>query len=338
MSLKPFTEVVDSKVDKKSEKIEPYVDEASGGVQIDDIQHSLNEKEEILEQSSSIFSSFSTFIKLLILLFIVTLVADSYKSVIHIYADGSYIDVFYLISASLVLISLSLLLYKNYTQVRVLTRVTAMQEAFKKQAENPDTEIIVLSEKLLDTFAQNSDTLLVERSNVLRERMGSSHEYKEIYKELDEKVLEVLDTKVKKRIKLASTQAALSTAISPLALLDTAIILWRSMLLTKEIATIYGFKPGYYASAVLLKRGMKHVFFAGVAELGVEYISESTHSSFISKLSLSAGEGVTNGILMARLGYGVMSACRVMPMREKRETFVVGILGSIKGYLLKKES
>jgi putative membrane protein len=50
----------------------------------------------------------------------------------------------------------------------------------------------------------------------------------------------------------------------------------------------------------------------------------------VSKISLSAGEGISNGILLARIGYGVMAACRPLPMRVKRGSFIRGMVSSIK--------
>ena len=69
--------------------------------------------------------------------------------------------------------------------------------------------------------------------------------------------------------------------------------------------------------------------FAGVAELASEYLSEATHSSIISKISLSAGQGLSNGVLLARLGFGVIQACRPITSKTKRETFIKSIFISL---------
>ncbi len=120
-----------------------------------------------------------------------------------------------------------------------------------------------------------------------------------------------------------------------MALLDAGIIIWRSFLLTKDVAKLYGFKPGWLSTIVLLKQGAFNIFFAGAAELASEYANEAAGSSITSKISTSAGQGITNGILLARLGYGVMEACRPLPIRTKRDSFINAIYKSIKSLVIK---
>ena len=113
-----------------------------------------------------------------------------------------------------------------------------------------------------------------------------------------------------------------------MALLDGAIIIWRAVLLTKDIAKLYGFKPSWLGTIILLKHGAFNVFFATTTELATEYINDIAHSSLLSKISLSATEGLTNGILLARLGYGVMQACRPLPLKVKRASLIQSFYAS----------
>jgi len=152
--------------------------------------------------------------------------------------------------------------YKNYKQIMMLKSATRHQKAFTKQKGEPDKKIVPMTLELLSSY-ENSDETFKQRADVLRERISSSHDYKAIYKELDEEVMESIDVQVQARIKAASSQAALSTAISPLALLDAGIVIWRGVRLTKEIAQLYGFKPGWISTVVLLKKGAFTIFFVG---------------------------------------------------------------------------
>jgi len=52
--------------------------------------------------------------------------------------------------------------------------------------------------------------------------------------------------KAKQKIHNASVQVALSTAISPIPIVDMVLIVCRSTMLTRDIATIYGYRPGVF--------------------------------------------------------------------------------------------
>ncbi len=77
--------------------------------------------------------------------------------------------------------------------------------------------------------------------------------------------------------------------------------------------------------------------FAGVAELATDLTNEMAGSTVLAKVSQSAGQGIANGLLLARLGYGVMEACRPIESDEKRGSFVKSIMGSIFDSLSLKE-
>jgi len=74
-----------------------------------------------------------------------------------------------------------------------------------------------------------------------------------------------------------------------------------------------------------LRKSLKN----GHTELVADILSDVSGSSFISKISYSAGQGVANGVLLARLGYGVMEACRSISSKDKRKSFIKTIFTSI---------
>ena len=337
MSIKPFSEVVDERPIAQ-DVVTPFVDKASGGVNVEatyleNIETS--EQENLVVKSIGFLGSFRGVIVMSTLFFLTVLVVDAVSTLQELIRSGSVLDIVYLVALVLLLLTLTLVTYKNYRQIMMLKSATRHQRAFTREKEKPSKEIVPMTLLLLNSFSKEH-LAFTKRANILRERMSSSHEYAAIYKELDEEVLDVIDQEVQKRIKVASAQAALSTAISPLAILDAAIVIWRGVRLTKEVAKLYGFKPGWISTIVLLKQGAFTIFFVGAAELATEYVNAATESTMVSKLSLSAGEGISNGILLARIGYGVMAACRPLPMRVKRGSFITSMVSSIKDTMLQK--
>ena len=331
MSIKPFSEVVTE--EKQEEPVTtPFVDEARGGVEVEAayLEESSRRQENFVIRAINFLGSFRGVFVMFVLFVMTVLSVDALGTLQELMTSGSVLDMLYLAVLVLLLSALSIMSYKNYREIMMLKSATRHQKAFRAQKEHPDKKIVPLTLGLLDSYEKRGDDGFQKRAAVLRERISSSHDYSEIYRELDEEVLEVIDLKVQNVIKAASAQAALSTAISPLALLDAAIVIWRGVRLTKEVAQLYGFKPGWISTIVLLKKGAFTIFFVGATELAVEYVNAASESTIVSKISLSAGQGISNGVLLARIGYGVMTACRPLPMRVKRGSFISSMAGSIK--------
>lgn len=261
---------------------------------------------------------------------IVTFVVDAFNKLQGLFLSGSIFDMIYFIAVIILLATLSLFTFKNYQQIKRLKNVQETQQFYAQQKISPDKHIVPQTLELLTLYSSSANNDLKQMVELLESRINSSHDYKEIYKDLDEEVLGVIDTEVKNKITTASVQVALSTAISPVALLDAGLIVWRSFLLTKEISTLYGFKAGWLSTIVLLKKGIFNVCFAGVTELAGELASEVVGTSAINIFSLSAGQGLANGILLARLGFGVMEACRPLPFSEKKPNYIKTIFSAIK--------
>lgn len=338
MSIKPFSQRVSEREEKVQEPLKPFVDEASGGIELQTEEaQKLTQKESIFRRAIHFFGSFFGVLTVLAGFLVVAIFIDAVQTIETLFASHSLLDTFYLIALLLLLSSFTLLTYKNYKEIKSLKNVQKTQDFFTQQKQNPTKELLHATLELLTLYSASSNTKLQQKAQLLQERISSSHEYKEIYKELDEEVLSEIDYKVQSKIKAASLQAAISTAISPLALLDAGIVIWRTLRLTKEIAQLYGYKPGWLATISLLKKGAFNVFFAGATELALEYTNEIAESSIISKLSASAAQGISNGVLLARVGYGVMQACRPLPMRVKRERFTKSIYLSIKESILSSQ-
>ena len=330
MSIKPFSEMVEQSVVEEA-RVKPFIDSPKGGISVEEQLeiHAQQEAGFVIKTVSFLGSFQGVFLSTLFFMFVVLMV-DAIVSIQNLYRGYAYLDIFYLFALMILLSALALFSYRNYRDIAVMKSASRHQRAFSAQQALPNKEIVPMTEQLLKYYRHEKSDQFQERAEILKERMSSSHDYSAIYEELDQDVFEVLDVEVQRRIKIASTQAALSTAISPLAVLDAAIVIWRSVRLTQEIAQLYGFKPGWIATVILLRRGAFSVFFAGATELALEYVNAASESTVISKISLSAGQGISNGILLARLGYGVMSACRPLPMRIKRQSFVVSMMGALK--------
>ncbi len=274
----------------------------------------------------------SVFVGFCVLVFAWVL-AKSVQSVEEVLSGGDLSSYIYLAGFLFLLVVLGVFTYENMVQIKKIKNVTQIKEGFKIQKQNPDKSIIALGNFLLKQYENSVDEKVLKS---VKDELQSVGIYENIYESLDKKLLANIDEKAKKAITKASLQGALSTAISPVALVDMALIVYRSVALTKEIATLYGYKPTIVTTSMLLKQGMVNVMFAGVVELATEFTNQATSSSFLSKASKQLGQGAANGILLARLGFGVLQACRPIEYEDGKSSFFKMFLGSLKDAFTQK--
>jgi putative membrane protein len=136
-------------------------------------------------------------------------------------------------------------------------------------------------------------------------------------------VLAPLDRQARRLVTRGARDIGALTALSPLGLLDSAIVLWRTLAMLRAIARLYGVRPGPVASIRLLRRTLGHVLAAGLGELLSDAAVETAGASLLSVISTRIGQGAVHGLLAARLGHAAVQICRPLP-------FVEGELPSMK--------
>jgi putative membrane protein len=129
-------------------------------------------------------------------------------------------------------------------------------------------------------------------------------------------VLAPLDRRAYQLVRRGARDIGALTALSPLGLLDSALVLARTMIMLRAIARLYGVRPGAVASMTLLRRTLRNVLAAGVGDLVSDAAVEATGATLLSALSARAGQGVVNGLLAAKLGLAAMQVCRPLPFTQ----------------------
>ncbi len=333
MKTKPFKQNIEDIVVKvkKEESAKPFKVEAQEMLNTSDEEMRIEEDEDNSVSQSSIqrtigfFSTISGIVVAVFLFVFIMVIADTVNSIGDIYKNGSVSEYIYLAGLVLLLIVFLLNISTNIKQIQFIKNAKLVKEKFKLQRNKPSKEIIPLANILLKHYESNSDKNLQTSIEHIRDELNTSQIYNEIYNDLDNSLLSVIDDKAKKLIHNASVQAALSTAASPIPIFDMVLIIWRSTLLTKDIASLYGFRPGGLTTISLLRQGVINIAFAGVAEMATDITNDMAGSTVLAKVSKSAGQGIANGVLLARLGYGIMEACRPIESDEKRGSFIKSI-------------
>ena len=129
-------------------------------------------------------------------------------------------------------------------------------------------------------------------------------------------VLEPLDQAAYRAVARAARATALGVSVSPVASIDAALTVWRCMKMVREVAQIYGLRPGAMATMVLMRR----LLFGALQSAAVDVLGDAwvelLGSRFASVLSARLGEGVFAAVRVARLGILAVEQCRPLPFTE----------------------
>ena len=114
-----------------------------------------------------------------------------------------------------------------------------------------------------------------------------------------------------------STEAVVLVALSPVALIDMLIILWRNLRMIDKVALLYGMKLGYWSRIKLIRQVFVNMVYAGASELITDFGSDMIGADLLGKLSGRLAQGLGAGMLTARLGVKTMQLCRPIPFEDK---------------------
>lgn len=138
-------------------------------------------------------------------------------------------------------------------------------------------------------------------------------------------LLQPLDRRAYRLVLAAARDTAVATALSPAALLDALVVAWRNLRLVRELATLYGARPGWLGSLRLLRRMLANLAVAGLADSGSDLAVEAIGGTLAASLSARVGQGLLNGMLTARVGVAAMHLCRPMPFAATERPGLRGI-------------
>jgi len=160
-----------------------------------------------------------------------------------------------------------------------------------------------------------------ESSVRLQARLPNTHDGTDVLNLFVREVLDPLDRQAAARISRAARDTAVGVAASPVGALDIIIGTWRGLRMIREIATIYGLRPGTFGALKLMKRALLDGGSFGMADL-----ASDVWTDILSGLGLRAtgivsgklGEGVFAAVRMTRLGLATMQTCRPIPFSDEQ--------------------
>jgi putative membrane protein len=122
-----------------------------------------------------------------------------------------------------------------------------------------------------------------------------------------------LDQEARRLVSQAAQRVSVVTAVSPRAVIDVLFVFVAALRLIRQLARLYGARPGALGMFRLMRQVIAHLAITGGMAVGDSLIQQVLGHGVAAKLSQRLGEGVLNGLLTARLGLAAIDLTRPLP-------------------------
>jgi len=205
-------------------------------------------------------------------------------------------------------------LYREFQGLRQYKQRESLQQQAERMLDGSND---VTADQLCQQMVKQLPCdLLSKQEKQWHETIEHELSDKELLQLFSRNVLTSVDQKALDKVSKYSTEAVVLVALSPLALVDMLIMLWRNLKMLDEIAHLYGLRLGYWSRIKLIKQVFVNMVYAGATELIADVGADLIGADLLGKLSARLAQGLGAGMLTARLGLKAISLCRPIPFKE----------------------
>ena len=168
---------------------------------------------------------------------------------------------------------------------------------------------------------------------MLESHLGDIIDGADMVRLAERELMAPLDQEARRLISAAATRVSVVTALSPRAALDIVFVLGAALNLLRRLAYLYGVRPGTLGLVRLIRHVLMQLVASGGLATSDSIVQQMLGHGIAVKFSARLGEGVLNGMLMARLGLAAMDTIRPLPFTVLPRPTLRDLMGDlIRGY------
>lgn len=135
----------------------------------------------------------------------------------------------------------------------------------------------------------------------------------DLIKLAERELMTPLDQEARRLVSSAAQRVSIVTAVSPRAMIDVLFVFVASLRMIRQLALLYGGRPGTLGMIRLMRHVIGHLAITGGMAASDSLIQQMLGHGIAAKLSQRLGEGMLNGLLTARLGLAAIDVTRPLP-------------------------
>jgi len=135
----------------------------------------------------------------------------------------------------------------------------------------------------------------------------------DLIKLAERELMTPLDAEARRLVSSAAQRVSIVTAVSPRAAIDILFVFVASLRLIRQLARLYGGRPGALGMIRLLRHVIAHLAITGGMAASDSLVQQMLGHGLAARLSQRLGEGMLNGLLTARLGLAAIEVTRPLP-------------------------
>ncbi len=229
-----------------------------------------------------------------------------------LFARSATFGIIALVLAGLMLLALAVLAAREFAAIGRQRHIAKLHQAFAKAHAADDRRLArTLVAELASLYEARADTARARKDVLaLRDEIVDGRDLVEI---AERTLVAPLDDAAKAAVARAAKRVSVITTVAPRAIIDVAFVLIQAVRLIRQVAEIYGGRPGLLGFLKLVRSVGAHLAITGGMAAGDSLLQQVVGHGIAAKVSARLGEGVLNGLLTARIGVSAMAVCRPMP-------------------------